>query len=299
MLGVVLLILVAWLPHARTLGHGLVWDDRYLVRDVETAALRGGLGAVAAAPFLPEQNDPDNYYRPVVNLSLWLDERVGGGSAAAYHATNLLLHAINTLLVARLLLLLLGGGAGPMLGAAVFAVHPVQVESVAFAAARTDLWATCFVLLATLAWLASRREERPPRRALLLAGAAGAYVAGCLAKETAAVLPVALAALDAAGLDRRGTSPAGWLERNGEAALAFAMALALVGWIRTLVLGAVLVTGGPAVAIQGPLAIREPGLALAAFVRLLALLVVPWPLSSFIRASTWRSTRRAHWPRGS
>lgn len=161
---------------------------------------------MAAAPFLSEQNDPDNYDRPVVNLSPWLDGRAGGGSAAVYHATNLLLHAINTLLVARLLLLLLGSGVGAVVGAAVFAVHPVQVEPVGFVAVRTDLWATCFVLFATLAWLASRREERPPRRALLLAGAASAYAAGCLAKETAAVLPVALAA---AGLDRRVTASAG------------------------------------------------------------------------------------------
>lgn len=280
-LGIVVLVLAACLPFARTLGHELVWDDHYLVADVAACDREGGLSAVAAAPFLPEQNDPDNYYRPVTNLSLWLDGRLGGGSAAAYHATNLLLHVLNALLVGRLLVLLLGVGFGALSGAVLFAAHPVQVETVAFTAARTDLWATFFVLLATMAWMASRRKGLPAgRRALLLTGVACAYAAGALAKETAIVLPLVLAAWDALGVGRGEAAPANWWTRNRAAAVAFAVALGLVAGARAHALGAVLVTGGPAASLQGPLAIREPGLALAAAVRLLGLLVVPWPLNS-------------------
>jgi tetratricopeptide (TPR) repeat protein len=216
-----------------------------------------------------------------VYLSLLVDGWLGGGRPAVYHLTNLLLHMLNTLLVARLLVLLLRSGVPALAGGLLFAVHPVQVEAVAFVAARTDLWATFFTLLATLAWLASRGSGLPrSSRALFVAAAAGAYAAGSLSKETAVLLPVVLCAWDVLGVGRPDGTPAGWWARNGAAALAFALALVAVTAARAHALGSVLVTGGPEAAVQGPLALREPGLACAAALRLLGLLAVPWPLNT-------------------
>jgi hypothetical protein len=192
-----------------------------------------------------------------------------------------LLHLLNTLLVTRLLLVVLGTGLPALMGGLLFAVHPVQVEAVAFVAARTDLWATCFALLATLAWLASRASGLTGRRrAALVAAAAGAYAAAALSKETAVLLPLVLCAWDALGVGRRGGAPDGWWARNGAALLGFALAAVAVAAARVVALGSVLVIGGPGAALQGPLALREPGLAGAAALRLLGLLIVPWPLNT-------------------
>lgn len=280
-LGLALLMAAALLPLLRTLSHELVWDDQYLVAAVGESARDGGVLAVATTPFLPEQNDPDNYYRPFVYLSLLADGWLGGGRPVIYHVTNLLLHLLNTLLVARLLLTVLGSGLPAVMGGLLFAVHPVQVETVAFVAARTDLWATCFALLATLAWLASRESGLTHRRrTALVAAAAGAYTAAVLSKETAALLPLVLCAWDALGVGRRAAAPAGWWGRNGAAVLGFVLAAVAVAAARVVALGSVLVTGGPGAAPQGPLALREPGLASAAALRLLGLLIVPWPLNT-------------------
>ncbi len=89
-----------------------------------------------------------------------------------------------------------------------------------------------------------------------------------------------LCAWDALGVGRRDAAPGGWWARNGAIALAFALAAVAVAAARVAALGSVLVSGGPGAALQGPLALREPGLAAAAALRLLGLLIVPWPLNT-------------------
>ncbi len=267
---------LALLPFARTLTHELVWDDHDLVRQVRALDERGGLTAVAAAPFLPGQNDAARYYRPLVLCSLWVDGRLGGGAAAAYHATNVALHVLNTLLLALLLARVFRSWPAALIGSALFAVHPLQVEAVSFVAARTDLWATLFVLASTLAWLAAR--DAGPKRNVALASCGVFYLAACLAKESAILLPAVLLAWEclpgwlpepAAGRSRTVT-------RGIAAWGAVFLALAIV---RGLVLGAVLFGGG-GVARQRPLLLAEPGMALAGLVRMLRLVLVPLPLNT-------------------
>lgn len=273
-----LLCAAAAVPFARTLRHDLVWDDRYLVADVETLAAQGGLAAVAAAPFLPEQNEPDNYYRPVVLLSLWLDGRLAGGSAAAFHVTNLVLHVLNSLLVAWLLREVLRSSGAALAGALVFAVHPVQVEAVAFVAARTDLFAAFFVLLAAVTWLGARRA-RPRARQALVAVSAACLLAGILAKETAIVLPLVLLVADAVSA-RHEARAASWWPRNRTWLLAYAGAALLVALLRVGALGTVFSVSTPEAALQGPLLLREPTTALAGAIRMLRVIVIPFPLNS-------------------
>lgn len=274
---IVLLCIAALAPFARTLGHALVWDDHYLVADVEALAARGGLAAVVGAPFLPEQNDPDNFYRPVVLLSLWLDGRLGGGSAVPFHLVNLLLHASNVLLAWLLLRAVLPSRAGATGGALVFAVHPLQVEAVAFVSARTDLFAAFFALLAILAWLRGRALEGRARNVRFAASAA-LWLAGSLSKETVILLPAVLLVLDAV-LARRDRA-AGLVSRNAAWIGAYAVAFLALAAARHAVLGAVFSTAGASTAIQGPLLLREPPIALTGAMRLLRLVLFPWPLNS-------------------
>jgi tetratricopeptide (TPR) repeat protein len=124
------------------------------------------------------------YYRPIIELSFWLDNRLWGMEASAMHLENILLHIANTLLIfylARRISSVDGSPLIPLLAALLFALHPINVEAVAWIAGRTDLLLAVFVLASLIYWL---RWLATPRLkditvALLLFGAA------LLTKETA------------------------------------------------------------------------------------------------------------------
>ena len=123
----------------------------------------------------PRSNRIQQYY-PLVFTSYWVEHQLWGLNPLGYHAVNLALHAIN----ATLVLLLLGRlGASFWIaaaGAAVFALHPVQVASVAWVTERKNTLSGIFYLLAFLLYLRHRRT-----------GGWGAY-AGCLATFIGALL---------------------------------------------------------------------------------------------------------------
>lgn len=130
-------------------------------------------------------------YRPLRTLSFAVDRAIFGLDPKGWHAVNLLLHALAAVLVLRLLTPLVRGSlwaAGA--AAAVFAVHPVGVECVAWVSSRGDLQA---VLLMLLALVVLEREGvwRTVLGALLTALA-------CFAKESAVVLPALLLLRDLA-----------------------------------------------------------------------------------------------------
>jgi len=134
------------------------------------------------------------YFRPVVTWSLAWNYLLHGGEAAGYHATNLLIHACCALLL-FLILLKFGKPELAWLGAALFALHPIQTEAVVWVVGRTDLMATMFLLLAAL--LHARLPDRPSRRDLpAIALVLSALSAALLSKETAVTFPALAFGLD-------------------------------------------------------------------------------------------------------
>jgi tetratricopeptide (TPR) repeat protein len=147
--------------------------------------------------------DPDttvaDAWTPLTTASYAIERSIAGLEPAIYHATNVLLHALCSGAVAWLLL---GTGLSPVgafLGAALFAVHPLQVESVAWVSSRKNLLSTLLLLLALGAF---RRGD--------LRGAGVGTVWGTLsllAKPTA-VVAAPLALLDRLRISPRGLVPA-------------------------------------------------------------------------------------------
>jgi tetratricopeptide (TPR) repeat protein len=116
---------------------------------------------------------------------------------AVFHAGSLLLHVGCTLLAYRLLMMILGHATAACLGALIFALHPLQVESVAWISEQRGLLAGLFTFLALMAWMkfgAGRPGEPAGAGYYLLATAA--YVLALLAKPSAVCLPLLAAALD-------------------------------------------------------------------------------------------------------
>ena len=164
------------------LSAGFVWDDRIFARAL---AVRDwdGLWRIW---FSPSEIEDEGHYWPLVYTSFWLEHKLWGFAPAGYHAVNVLLHAANTVLVLRLAGRLAVPGA--WLVAAVFAVHPLHVESVAWIIERKDLLSGLFYLAAFLAWLRFADEPRAGRHYVL---ALALFAAGMLCKSIVVTLPAA------------------------------------------------------------------------------------------------------------
>ena len=171
------------------LAAGFVWDDEAFTDD---AVVRewSGLWRIW---FSPRAIENEGHYWPLVYTSFWLEHKLWGFAPAGYHAVNVLLHAANVLLVRRLAERLAVPGA--WLVAAVFAVHPLHVESVAWIIERKDLLSGLCYLAAFLAWLRFADDPDEPRagrgrwRHYVLALAL--FVAGMLCKSIVVTLPAA------------------------------------------------------------------------------------------------------------
>lgn len=148
------------------------------------------------SPFWSRWDVSSQYYRPLVTWSLALDRAIHGEKAWGFHLTNILLHAINVFLF-FLLLRQIGGELVGIMGAMLFAVHPVQVEPVVFVLGRTDLLCVLFLLLS--AQLYARLWEPPlGRKGRLLFLSLITFSFALLCKELAVTFPALALAIDLA-----------------------------------------------------------------------------------------------------
>jgi tetratricopeptide (TPR) repeat protein len=177
--GLAAVALLAGLAYANSLAGGFVWDDRILILAGRLPRVWERLGEILTRDFFhrAEVDDAYGYWRPLVTLSYAWDYTWWRLEPFGYHLTNVLLHVANSVLAGRLLLRCGLASRPALLAAALFAVHPVHTESVAWIAGRTDLLAFFLALLAL--------DLRERRGSTVLAPLA--LLAGLLAKEMAAV----------------------------------------------------------------------------------------------------------------
>ena len=188
--------------------------------------------------FRPEQT------RPLTYLTFWLNYRAGGEDPAGYHLVNLALHVGAALLLLRVARRAVPPNAA-IIAAAVFAVHPILTEPVAYIFARGTLLMTVFCLLSLDAWLRDRRWI-----------AVAWFAAAVFAKEECAAFPVFLLLLDLSCARRlRGIGPIAAM-----GALALAAGLRVI-WALNVTPGSQAGAGAgitPAgyLAVQGPVMLR-------------------------------------------
>ena len=175
-----LLVIVPYLP--AMLWGGFVWDDGTYIVEAEFVRALSGLWQLWFSP----AEHVENHYWPLVYTTFWLEHKLWGFNPTGYHIVNVLIYLASTLLVWHLMRRLAMSGAWMV--AAVFAVHPLHVESVAWVIERKDLLSGLFYLAAVLAWM--RFVEKPyPRRYMV---SLVLYVAALLSKSIAVTLPAAL-----------------------------------------------------------------------------------------------------------
>ena len=163
-------------------------DDKYVVQN---ANLAGGLGWRGVLWSFSSAGYEGNWH-PLTWLSHLLDVELFGLRPGLHHLTSLALHAANAGLLFLLLLRLTAAFWRSALVAAVFAVHPLHVESAAWVAERKDVLSTFFWILAIAAY--RRYLEKPGRRRYALVFASLAL--GLMAKPMVMTLPLLLLVLD-------------------------------------------------------------------------------------------------------
>ncbi|MGD0650694.1 MAG: tetratricopeptide repeat protein [Verrucomicrobiia bacterium] len=177
---IIVLTVVAYLPAMRG---GFIWDDDYYVTENPLLTATDGLRRIWFSTHHQSQ------YFPLVYTTLRFERMLWGLNPMGYHVVNVLLHSLNALLVWAVLKRLALPGA--WLAAAIFALHPVHVESVAWITELKNTQSTLFYLLALLAWMkfADKETTRPWRfyaTALLL------HALALFCKTTACTLPAAM-----------------------------------------------------------------------------------------------------------
>ena len=179
LVAIALLVVVSYFP---ALQGGFVWDDVIFSEEPVIHSTEG----LRSIWLSPADIENEGHYWPLVYTSFWLEHKLWGLNPVGYHAVNILLHLVNCLLLWRLLDRLAIPGA--IVIAAVFAVHPMHVESVAWIIERKDVLSALFYLTAVLTWIRFSEAPGPGRYALALA----LFAAGLLAKSVVVTLPAAL-----------------------------------------------------------------------------------------------------------
>jgi hypothetical protein len=132
------------------------------------------------------------YWHPLTWISHMLDVQLYGLRPGAHHVTNIVFHVANTVLLFACLYRLTGARGRGAFVAALFAVHPLHVESVAWVAERKDVLSTFFLLLAL--WTYVDYAGRPRRNRMVVV--AVFFGAGLMAKPMVVTLPFVLLLLD-------------------------------------------------------------------------------------------------------
>lgn len=192
LLPMAILLIAAVAIYGQMLDHSFLsnWDDnRYILENADIQGISWGrLQAVFSRYYVGN-------YAPVQMLSYMADYWLWGLWPGGYLLTNLVLHYCNTLLLYRLLLKTIPSCLAAFCGAALFLVHPAQVETVAWISQRKNLLAMLFFLLAWECYRTYRDSSGSTARRYYLASLI-ALLFAVLAKSIAVIFPVVIVLFD-------------------------------------------------------------------------------------------------------
>jgi len=147
-LAIVFLCLFIYIP---SLTNGFIWDDDTNLYNSLWLQAQNGLKVIWSW-------DKMYQFYPLNFTSFWLEHKLWGLNPAGYHTVNMLLHIFNALIIFRIVQMLYPRAA--FIATLLFAVHPIQVETVAWITERKNLLSLFFFLLAFLAFIRVERTKK-------------------------------------------------------------------------------------------------------------------------------------------
>src|SRR5713226_6540689 len=191
----ILLVAITWAVFGQTFGHQFInYDDPLYVLD--NAHVRAGLtwrGIAWAFTHVHSQN-----WHPLTSISHMLDCQLFGVNPGAHHLVNVFFHSAAAVFLFILLQQATGSLWRSAFVAAVFAIHPLRVESVAWIAERKDVLSGVFFMLTLLAYVQYARAPSIGRYVTMSI----LFACGLMSKATFVAVPLVLLLLDYWPLNR-------------------------------------------------------------------------------------------------
>ncbi len=188
--------LVAFFVYYNSLNNDFVFDDESVVQNNQSITVLSNIPKF----FTAEEGFHKvigRYYRPVVSTLYTIDYAIWGLNPFGFHLTNVIIHAIASLLLLIILLKLFGeykhGILSALIGALIFAVHPIHTEAVSWISGRTDSLTTLFFFLSFLFYI--KYSEGSKSKSFLVISLI-AYFLGLLSKEMIVTTPALLFVYD-------------------------------------------------------------------------------------------------------
>src|SRR5690606_11186257 len=169
----------------------IVYDDeQYITKNVY---VQSGLSAESISKaFSSDLAKYSGHWHPLTWLSLMLDHSLFGLNPTGYHLVNLLFHVLNTIFLFLVLRRMTKALWPSAFVAALFAIHPLHVESVAWIAERRDVLSTFFMMLTLGAYCFYVEQQNIKRYAFILLF----FILGLMSKPMLVTLPFGLLLLD-------------------------------------------------------------------------------------------------------
>jgi protein O-mannosyl-transferase len=184
-----LMVALAFLTYSNSLSGGFVWDDElqivknWQIRDLSYVPAAFGSAFWAFAD--PEAGARTNFYRPFQTLAYIAAFQIGELSPWPYHLINVLLHMLATALVYLICIEITIPPGAALLGAALFATHPIHTEPIAWAAGTPEASCAVFYFASLLLWLRFLKTRDSKWQWF----AALCFLAAMFSKEMAVTLP--------------------------------------------------------------------------------------------------------------
>jgi hypothetical protein len=173
--------------------NGFAFDDVHVIVNNDRVHSLNEAWRFFGQKYWPPHNG-DSLYRPLTILAFALQWAIGGGSPLPFHVTSVALYAACAFALYRMLRLLVPTDVA-LVASALFAVHPVHTEAVANVIGQAELIVALLTFIAVERYVTARRRIGRPRRSDI-AVICSLYLASCLFKENAIVMPALLLAAE-------------------------------------------------------------------------------------------------------
>ncbi|MDB4349740.1 tetratricopeptide repeat protein [Omnitrophica bacterium] len=183
-----LIILLGLAVYANSLDGEFLWDDLHLIEENVHIKDWSNISDIFTKDTRGVSGGRTFYHRPIQMLTYMVDHFLWGLNVNGYHLTNILLHIMAALCLYWLINILYSDRALSLITSALFVVHPVHTEAVAYISGRTDPLAAFFILLCIISYMKHLASKGAGAYSIMLLS----YALALLSRESSLVLPLLL-----------------------------------------------------------------------------------------------------------
>ena len=186
-----LILAATFLVYFNCLKNGFIWDDKYLIVNNSQIKSFSHLSNVFKTCVGYGSDNPNNFYRPMQELSNMTDYFFWKKNPMGFHLTNVLLHSFAAILVYLFIFYLSGNITIAALCGLLFGIHPINTEAVTYIAGRADMLYSIFFLSSLILFIryVNHMVEQVKANTLLILSLV-CFIFSLLSKEASIVLPL-------------------------------------------------------------------------------------------------------------